>query len=410
MRKLLFLSVSIALLSLLFTACRQEAYGLPADLADTFQADADIVTGPEAGSAKSTSLPASEAEEEPLKPSLLLTFGGDIMAHNVNFNMKDFNDIYTDVTDVLQQDDLSFVNLEFPVYDKVPMSTFPMFNVHPPYVEAAVDAGFDVFSIANNHSTDKGPKGVIATYAVMEEFANTRDIFFSGIRNNSDKPYVPVSINKDGWKIGFLAVTQWLNTYWGGDYAHYLHYEEEEAKTAFFKLLDTHTKDYDVFILSFHGGVEYATVPDKAKIDFFNECLDHGVDIIWAHHPHVLQPWHLDRNREGGKLLLYSAGNFISGQAWYVDPKSPDQPRNYTGDGALFQVRLQDIGKQYKIRTVIPVLLTNYKHPEKGMVSRKLAELPRDTKIPDIWRKYYKRRLQVITSHLADYSVPNVLP
>lgn len=344
------------------------------------------------------------------RPGLLLSFTGDIMAHNVNFNMEDYSAIYAGVQDLFQNDDLSFANLEFPVYEDKPMSTFPMFNVHPPYVEAAINAGLDTFSMANNHSTDKGPDGVIATYSVMEQYGKNNGIAFSGIRKDPNLPYEPVLIEKNGWRIGFLAVTQWLNTYWGGDYAHYLHYQEEEDKQAFFRLLDETAETFDLFILSFHGGVEYATVPSKEKIQFFDECLDHGVDIVWAHHPHVLQPWFFDTQREGGKLIIYSAGNFISGQAWYMQAGKPDHPRTYTGDGAVFQVRIHDNNGTYRIHSVIPVALTNYKDPKHGMISRKLAEMPVDPDIPESWQKFYSRRKQVITSHIADYSNNNILP
>jgi hypothetical protein len=392
MRKGYFLFAAVFLLPFALAGCRQEVSALPAAAAETL--------APE----------PPQKPEPPRKPGLLLSFTGDIMAHKNNFTMKDYNDIYADVKDLFTSDDLSFANLEFPVYEDVPMSSFPMFNVHPPYVEAAAAAGLDVFSMANNHTTDKGPHGVIATFNVMEELADERGIVFSGIRKDTEQPFQPVVIEKKGWRIGFIAVTQWLNTYWGGDHAHYLHYEEEEAKKAFFSLLDEHTPGCDIFILSFHGGVEYATLASQEKIQFFDECLNHGVDIIWAHHPHVLQPWYLDRNTEGGKLIIYSAGNVISGQTWFLDGKNSDHPRTYTGDGAVFQVRIQDTGETYKIRGVTPVLISNYKDPEKGMVCKKLAALPGDSAISTVWRNFYKRRLTVISSHIADYSTPNILP
>lgn len=401
--KKVFLSFGIMLfLPLLFLSCEQEVHALPAS------ASAADLTGEEEPC--TSFCMAVLPDPDPPKPSILLTFAGDIMAHNVNFNMEDYNDIYAGVRDILLTDDLSFANLEFPVYDDVPMSTFPMFNVHTPYVTAAVDAGFDVFSMANNHTTDKGPKGVLATYGVMETLCSERGVSFSGIRNDPEAPYKPKLIEKNGWRIGFIAVTQWLNTYWGGDYAHYLDYNEEEEKNAFFEMLDGETDKYDLFILSFHGGVEYATVPDKGKISFFEECIGHGVDIIWSHHPHVLQPWHLDTTREGGKLFLYSAGNFISGQAWFQNADNPDHPRAVTGDGALFQVRIQEVNDKYRIHGVTPVLISNYKDPEKGMINKILTLLPKDETIPEKWRKFYTRRFQIINSHVADYSIRNILP
>ena len=75
--------------------------------------------------------PAVPVDPEPITPiqkSLNLTFAGDIMAHNVNFNMKNYDIIYDDVRELLQADDVSFANLEVPVCDDLPYETYPMKN------------------------------------------------------------------------------------------------------------------------------------------------------------------------------------------------------------------------------------------------------------------------------------------
>ena len=94
---------------------------------------------------------------------LKLSFIGDVMAHDVNFNMKDFSVMYENVAEYLLADDLTFGNLEFPIDNSLPYSTYPNFNVHSEYVEAVINAGVDVFSLANNHSNDQGISGVLAT-------------------------------------------------------------------------------------------------------------------------------------------------------------------------------------------------------------------------------------------------------
>ena len=65
--------------------------------------------------------------------------------------------------------------------------------------------------------------------------------------------------------------------------------------------------DYDLFVLSYHGGIEYAPRPSPRKAAFFRRLLDAGVDVIHGHHPHVLQPI----ERLGDKLVAYSLGNFV---------------------------------------------------------------------------------------------------
>ena len=64
--------------------------------------------------------------------TLSLTFAGDIMAHDVNYNRPPYSKIYEHVAPYLLSDDLSFGNLEFPCDPEKPMSNFPCFNVHLP--------------------------------------------------------------------------------------------------------------------------------------------------------------------------------------------------------------------------------------------------------------------------------------
>ena len=94
---------------------------------------------------------------------LTLSFSGDIMAHDVNFKMKDYNRIYDDIRDILLNDDLTFGNVETPVCEERPLSSFPCFNIHKDYLRAAIEGGFDVFSFANNHTNDQGIQGIDGT-------------------------------------------------------------------------------------------------------------------------------------------------------------------------------------------------------------------------------------------------------
>ena len=82
---------------------------------------------------------------------ITLLFGGDIMAHNSNYTVKDLNDIWKGVKLIIQDSDLAFANIEAPVDATRPVSSFPQFNMSVEYIQAAIDAGFSVFSLTNNH-------------------------------------------------------------------------------------------------------------------------------------------------------------------------------------------------------------------------------------------------------------------
>ena len=325
--------------------------------------------------------------------SLILSFVGDIMAHDVNYNRQPYSFIYEKIKGILQNDDLSFANLEFPVDSEKPYSNYPLFNVQPEYVQAAIDGGFDVFSLANNHITDQGALSVINTYREMEKFDN---IYHSGIEEIPLLTMEPETFVKKGWKIGFLAVTTLLNSYDGSEYVNFIEHEDLEKRASFIEYIQSIALKYDLFILSVHSGVEYSTTADKEKILFYRELVRSGVDILWGHHPHVVQPWEflsVDGNRA---LILPSCGNLISGQTWFIDPEDPDESRVYTGDSAIYQVNVIKKEDGIEVQEVSPYLISNYKDPEQGMIVDFLEDLTMSEEIPEKWRNYYILRLALL--------------
>jgi poly-gamma-glutamate synthesis protein (capsule biosynthesis protein) len=341
---------------------------------------------------------------------LRLTFAGDIMAHNVNYQMKDYSEIYSDIRDVLSKDSLSFGNLEFPVDNSRPFSTWPRFNVHASYVRSAVDAGFDVFSLANNHTCDWGESGILQTIRSMDALELYADVYYSGLRREKGKGFGVVTIRYGDWKIGFLAVTQFLNDYRGSEYVYLINYMKEEERASFIDLCRKMTADYDLFILSVHGGIEYARTPHRIKSKFFDEAAEAGVDIIWAHHPHVLQPWtYTQKEGKTQGLIMYSLGNFVSGQTWYLTDKDWHKERAYTGDSALFQVTVGRKNGRATVLGVKPRLISTFIREDRGIVVRKLDNLIAAPLYGD-WNRFYRERKKVLALYERELDIWNYLP
>ena len=333
------------------------------------------------------------SNERKAKDYLSLSFIGDVMAHWENFRMPDYNDIWSGVKNKLLSDDFSFGNLEFVVDPDKPNSTFPRFNIEPDYVRAAIEGGLDVFSLANNHTADQGADSVLKTLSAMEglknEYGEGRLLYFSGINRGKNDFLKPVYWEKNNISLGFLAVTQFSNKGGGLSYINIANYKNSGQKKELLDSLTAAAEGVDIFILSYHGGVEYARDPEDAKKRFFEEIFETGVDIIWAHHPHVLQPWELREVNGEAKLVMYSLGNFISGQMYYLDPLDPNY-RKYTGESAIMQVfALKDeVGISYQVR---PAPIVNYSHPTMGIVARLYENILNEDMGPD-WRYFYQSR------------------
>ncbi len=327
---------------------------------------------------------ATASDPFPGKDTLLVSFAGDLMAHNVLWkNTDDYDAMYDDVRDMLTACDLSLVNLETPVDEKKPFSNYPQFNVHRDYVEAAVRAGFNVFSLSNNHTNDKGLEGIQETEqcfrSLSEELQDSsRPIWYSGLKDGKDADFSYTVFESKGWRILFLAVTEILNAWNSKDYINYIK-QDSASRKDFAQYVKQLREDNpcDLFILSVHcGEPEYILTIAKEQIKFYHELLENGVDVVWANHPHVARDWEITVNeqQQPAKMIFYSQGNTISGQRTNPSFDFPTVMREYTGDGFITNVRFLKDESGIRIVSVDPVLITTYITVERAYLIKRLND------------------------------------
>lgn len=355
--------------------------------------------------------PEPEPEEPPVIKSepLTILFAGDIMDHKPNYLMDNFNDIYEDIKPVVSSADLSLANIEAPVDDSRPFSTYPCFNMKNSYVQAAIDAGFNVFSLANNHTNDQGLNGILATYDYFEkkeaETAETeRPVYACGVKKKENDPDLTYKvIEVKGWTILFAAVTEILNA---PNYKKYIDFlnPAQETRKAFVERLVTLRKDNpcDLFILSIHCcEPEYIRPVNKSQNVFYKQLLENGIDIVWANHPHVAKDWEIFGSKETGiqnKIIFNAMGNTISAQRTNPQFKAPETERDYTGDGYMIKVTF-DKNDQLSITNVEPHIITTYINPKWNYVIKKLDDdlfesLKKEDRIT--WAKYLRDRKKLM--------------
>lgn len=316
---------------------------------------------------------------------LSLVFAGDIMAHAPNYRPGNFDKIWRDIKPLVSGADLAFANVEAPVADSIPWSTYPQFNMHSEYVEAAIKAGFNVFSLANNHTNDQYLKGMMET----KRYFDTRNgVWACGLKENSGDPLTYKIIEKGGWKILFVAITELLNS---GDFAGYIDYypSTEKRRSQLIGELKglRASSECDLFVLSIHcDEPEYELSVTENHRAFYKKIIEEcGADIIWANHPHVVKPFEetaastLYTEKLGQKnrraLIMYANGNTISAQRTNPQFTAPATPRDNTGDGLILKIKAEKTPSgEVTLSDFEPHLISTYITPGYQYVVKMLED------------------------------------
>lgn len=351
-------------------------------------------------------LPAPPAGADPSRQLLRLTFLGDIMGHDVNFLMRDYRDIYRGVEELFRRDDLTIGNLEFPIEPSLPVSGYPFFNASRGYLAAAVEAGIDAFSLANNHAFDQKEEGIFQTLraAASARAAAGRSLCFSGIRGNALQPFAAETIVVRGLRVGFIAATQFLNDAAGRPWVHVVDYGDEQAVEGFLSLVNGESRRVDLLIVSYHGDSEYVEEPSPSKRSFFLRLTAAGAHVVLGHHPHVVQGWERVPAADGSRLVLFSMGNFISGMTWRLSPSQPAAGMPPRGEAYLLAVEVLLTGGTVSIAGAEAIPIANYRNERGEMVVARLADLADGTvRLPKEWTVYYGARLALMEKRITSW-------
>lgn len=223
----------------------------------------------------------------------------------------DFDYAYENTEDYFDNFDVAFINQETLVNDAYAPSHYPQFSTPLALGEKVLEMGFDVVATANNHSYDKGVKGIKSSL----EYWNSKDVvnvgFYTG-DDNVDIKYLTVN----NIKMAYLAYTYGTNgiSIYDDTSPYVIRCEDFETID---RQVAIAKENADVVIVSCHWGIE-----DTNNTNIYQEHVaEHlnkiGVDVIIGTHPHVIQTVEWRTHPENGNktLICYSLGNFISGQS-----------------------------------------------------------------------------------------------
>lgn len=279
---------------------------------------AAVAASPEAVWRDAGSAPTPDPEAEPSEggsaapppagtETITISAVGDVILGSANLGTPPNNGagFFDDVREALAAD-LVTGNLDMALsdptgYGKCDPGATDCFQLSlpPSYAGVLREGGFQLMSLANNHTQDEGPQG----------YANTRQaLTAAGIQHTGGVDEITYTTVK-GVEIAVLG------------FSVYSYTANLNNIPAAVELVQQAAAEADLVVIHMQGGAEGSDrtrVPPAGEHEFFfgedrgdlrsfaHAVVDAGADVVFGHGPHVMRGMEFYQ----GRLIAYSLGNF----------------------------------------------------------------------------------------------------
>ena len=261
---------------------------IPEVTTETTEATTEATTLP-----TETSVPTEPSTEPPQPEEFVLTFAGDCTLANIQGRTgsstfvgtvgENYAYPFANVQTYFAEDDCTFVNLECVLSERgYPADKMFTFRGPSTYINILTEGSVEYAGVVNNHTMDYGKDAYNDTLALLDG---------AGIAYAEDKDTV-LFTTESGLTIGV--------------YSHNFPTSTSGIGTKIQSLRD---QGAEVVVMCVHWGNEYYFKPTSGQVNIGRYAIDHGADIVFGHHPHVLQPI----EEYNGGVIFYSLGNFSFG-------------------------------------------------------------------------------------------------
>ena len=253
----------------------------------------------------------------------VITFGGDVMlARNGTALFAGSNPwgdagVYLDDLRSKNPRAMFLVNLESPLSENVTATDAMRYNLCSDAAQVSIlkSVHIDMVSLVNNHSPDCAADGLARSARILGE----NSISFAGAG------YSPTFKDIDGMRVGVIAA------------------EDVTAPVDQQKLISAirnARQECDFLMVSLHWGNEYQAGVREDQIELAQSIANAGADVLWGHHPHVLQKmeWLQSASRDRRMLAIYSLGNLLSDQGMNKDTQQTALISLKVIDGRITQI------------------------------------------------------------------------
>lgn len=229
----------------------------------------------------------------------------------------------------LHDKDLSITNLELALtcggtaIDKCG----PNLRANPDIMPELNKAGFDVYSVANNHARDWDDEAFMETLSHIEK-SGAR---YAGGGHNASSAAEPLKVVVKGIPFAILSISMHCDCDAGidspGVNAINLPYNTLEIVHAV-------QAGYKVIVV-FHDGKEFIPFPSNRIQNYCRAFVDAGACAVIGHHPHIVRGMEIYK----GSLIAYSLGNFLFPQL-----EGADMPAPFWFQGMSVRLRVNENG------------------------------------------------------------------
>ncbi|MGA7732729.1 MAG: CapA family protein [Chloroflexia bacterium] len=249
-----------------------------------------------------------------------LIFVGDIMLGRYvgSYLLRggNYDAPFTSIKSYLSAADLAIGNLESPL---VPRGTIAIPTPAPNELNLTGDArgayalsraGFDLLSVANNHTLDAGARGLSYTLTYVRRAGMSPFGVDPGAANGGQKP---VTRMVHGLRIAFLGYTDLINIP-GMSGVGYVRPGVRADLDRMAREVRAAKQSADLVVVMMHAGKEYVTQPNSNQKSIARTAAGAGADLVVGAHPHVAQGMETLSNEGRTTLVAYSLGNALFDQ------------------------------------------------------------------------------------------------
>ena len=213
--------------------------------------------------------------------------------------------IYGDVLPLLQDADLTVVNLEAPLSDtgREACKSGAVFKGRRCHVKGLTAVPFSAVTLGNNHMFDFGAEAFAQTAGVLDR----NNIARTGAGMTKDEAEAPLIMEAKGVCLAIVNISEGEDLSAAGPGPGVAGWNIEEACLRIKTLKKDTDQRLHAVIAVVHCGLEYIPFAPEYVTNAFRKLADAGADAVIGHHPHVPQGLFF----HGNTPICCSLGNFV---------------------------------------------------------------------------------------------------